>query len=308
LAKKGLLRKILGFKKTSKKINLNEVLERVEKNPKDIKSIIKLGDYYLGRKKKAKAVEYYTTAATCCVEDGFVNKGIAISKKICAIEPENAENILQLANLYMRQNLFGEAILQFQRALEIDPENSQAQETLEKLSGTSQEQKNIIEALKADREVQITSRTTTQEDVFREAKEQIRKQITNEDSLEHYDLGIAYMEMELYESAIEEFGITLNKPDFFEDSIRLIYESFFALDNMQEAIAYLESLLKLSNLSPVQKGTIRFYIGMAYEDSLNSQKAMEIYEELLNTGYPKTDILTQRLDRLKKSGELDGVS
>ena len=208
----------------------------------------------------------------------------------------------------MRQNLFGEAILQFQRVLEIDPGNSEAQETLEKLSGTSQEQKNIIEALKADREVQITSRTTTQEDVFREAKEQIRKQITNEDSLEHYDLGVAYMEMELYESAIEEFGITLNKPDFFEDSIRLIYESFFALDNMQEAITYFESLLKLSNLSPVQKGTIRFYIGMAYEDSLNSQKAMEIYEELLNTGYPKTDILTQRLERLKKSGELDGVS
>jgi len=308
LAKEGLFRKILGFKQTSKKINLNETLERIEKNPKDIKSYLRLGDYYLGRKKKAKAIEYYAIAANCCVEDGFVNKGIAISKKICAIEPKKTAHILHLANLYMRQNLFGEAILQFQRVLEIDPRNKQAQETLEKLSGTSKEQKNIIEALKADREIQITSRTTTQEDIFREAKEQIRKQITNEDSLEHYDLGVAYMEMELYESAIEEFGITLNKPEFFEDSIRLIYESFFALDNMQEAIIYFGALLKLPNLSPVQKGTIRFYIGMAYEDSLNSEKAMEIYEDLLNSGYSRTDVLTQRLERLKKSGELDHVS
>jgi len=308
LAKEGLFRKILGFKQTSKKINLNETLERIEKNPKDIKSYLRLGDYYLGRKKKAKAVEYYAIAANFCVEDGFVNKGIAISKKICAIEPKKTENILHLANLYMRQNLFGEAILQFQRVLEIDPKNKQARETLEKLSSTSKEQKNIIEALKADRETQITSRTTTQEDIFREAKEQIRKQITNEDSLEHYDLGVAYMEMELYESAIEEFGITLNKSEFFEDSIRLIYESFFALDNMQAAIAYFESLIKLPNLSPVQKGTIRFYIGMAYEDSLNSEKAVEIYEDLLNSGYSRTDVLTQRLERLRKSGELDHVS
>jgi hypothetical protein len=58
----------------------------------------------------------------------------------------------------------------------------------------------------------------------------------------------------------------------------------------------------------VQKGTIRFYIGMAYEDSLNSEKAMEIYEDLLNSGYSRTDVLTQRLERLRKSGELDHVS
>jgi tetratricopeptide (TPR) repeat protein len=299
LAKKGLFSKILGFETRPQENNLREMLDKVDKNPKDIKAILKLGDHYLSKRKKAKAIKYYKMAVNNCLEDGFINKGIAILKKISFIDKKGIDNLLQLADLYMRQNLFGEAILQLQRVLKIDPGNQQAKETLNKLRGNSNGQKNIIEALKADREVQISSRTTTQEEIIQAAKEQIRKQITEKDSSEHYDLGIAYMEMELYESAIEEFEITLNNPDFFEDSIRLIYECFSSLGNMQGAISHFESLLELPSLSPLQKETIRFYLGVAFEDSHDNQKAVEIYENLLDEGYLRADILVQRLAKLK---------
>jgi len=299
LAKKGLFGKILGFETRPQENNLREMLDKVDKNPKDIKAILKLGDHYLSKRKKAKAIKYYKMAVNNCLEDGFINKGIAILKKISFIDKKGIDNLLQLADLYMRQNLFGEAILQLQRVLKIDPGNQQAKETLNKLRGNSNGQKNIIEALKADREVQISSRTTTQEEIIQAAKEQIRKQITEKDSSEHYDLGIAYMEMELYESAIEEFEITLNNPDFFEDSIRLIYECFSSLGNMQGAISHFESLLELPSLSPLQKETIRFYLGVAFEDSHDNQKAVEIYENLLDEGYLRADILVQRLAKLK---------
>lgn len=299
MAKKGLFSKILGFETRPQENNLREMLDKVDKNPKDIKAILKLGDHYLSKRKKAKAIKYYKMAVNNCLEDGFINKGIAILKKISFIDKKGIDNLLQLADLYMRQNLFGEAILQLQRVLKIDPGNQQAKETLNKLRGNSNGQKNIIEALKADREVQISSRTTTQEEIIQAAKEQIRKQITEKDSSEHYDLGIAYMEMELYESAIEEFEITLNNPDFFEDSIRLIYECFSSLGNMQGAISHFESLLELPSLSPLQKETIRFYLGVAFEDSHDNQKAVEIYENLLDEGYLRADILVQRLAKLK---------
>ena len=299
MAKKGLFGKILGFETRPQENNLREMLDKVDKNPKDIKAILKLGDHYLSKRKKAKAIKYYKMAVNNCLEDGFINKGIAILKKISFIDKKGIDNLLQLADLYMRQNLFGEAILQLQRVLKIDPGNQQAKETLNKLRGNSNGQKNIIEALKADREVQISSRTTTQEEIIQAAKEQIRKQITEKDSSEHYDLGIAYMEMELYESAIEEFEITLNNPDFFEDSIRLIYECFSSLGNMQGAISHFESLLELPSLSPLQKETIRFYLGVAFEDSHDNQKAVEIYENLLDEGYLRADILVQRLAKLK---------
>jgi len=302
LAKKSFFGRIFGIKKSSGKTDVKSLKEKIEKNPKDIKAILKLGDFYYSKRKKQKALEYYSQAADLCIEDGFINKGIAIIKKITSIQTKDPKIYQKLAELYMRQNLFGEAILQLQKVLELDPENEEAKATLEKLSNTSKEQATIIDALKADREVQLAAtQATNPEDILKEAKEQIRKQITDEDVTEHYDLGVAYMEMELYESAIEEFGITLNNPDYFEDSIRLIYESFFALDRMQEAVVYYESLLSRTNLSPLQKEIIRFHIGMAYEDSLETEKALGIYEDLLERGYPKPDLLMQRIEKLKHS-------
>ena len=300
MAKKGFFGKIFGFKKSSGKADVKSLQEKIEKNPKDIKAILKIGDFYYSKRKKQKAVEYYSQAADLCIEDGFINKGIAIIKKITSIQTKDPQIYQKLADLYMRQNLFGEAILQLQKVLELDPGNKEAKATLEKLSSSSEKQATIIDALRADREVQIAAeQSTNPEDIIREAKEQIRKQITDEDVTEHYDLGVAYMEMELYESAIEEFGITLNNPDYFEDSVRFIYESFFALDRIPDAVAYFESLLDRTNLSPIQKEVIRFHIGMAYEDSLETEKALKIYEDLLNRGYPKPDVLVQRIEKLK---------
>ncbi len=308
MAKKGIISRIFGIKKRPVKIDVKELKKRVENNPKDLKAILKLGDYYSSKRKRNKAIEHYTTAAEICIEDGFINKGIAIVKKIATLDKKNPKIYQKLAELYMRQNLFGEATLQLQRALELDPENDEVKETLKKLSGTAEEHQTIIESLRADKEAQIASQATTPEEIIKEAKEQIRKQISNEDVLEHYDLGVAYMEMELYDSAIEEFGVTLNSRDFFEDSIRLIYESFFAMDRMQDAVNYFNTLLERPNFSPLQKGVIRFHIGMAYEDSLETVKAVEIYENLLNTGYPKPEVLVQRIERLKHSGQLNNLS
>lgn len=309
MAKKSFFSKIFGIKKSSGKTDVKSLKEKIEKNPKDIKAILKLGDFYYSKSKKQKALEYYTRAADLCIDDGFINKGIAIIKKVTSIQTKDPKIYQKLAELYMRQNLFGEAILQLQKVLELDPNNESAKATLEKLRDTSKEQATIIDALRADREVQIAAeQSTSPEDIIREAKEQIRKQITEDDVTEHYDLGVAYMEMELYESAIEEFGLTLNNPDYFEDSIRLIYESFFALDRMQDAVAYYESLLDRTNLSPLQKEIIRYHIAMAYEDSLETEKALEIYEDLLERGYPKPDLLIQRIEKLKSSSNLGSIT
>ena len=309
MAKKSFFGRIFGLKKSPGKADVKSLKEKLEKNPKDIKAILKLGDHYYSKRKKQKAIEYYSEAADLCIEDGFINKGIAIIKKITSLNDKDPEIYKKLAELYMRQNLFGEAILQLQRVLRLDPENEEAKSTLEKLTTTSEEQATIIEALKADREVQIAAaQSTDPETIIKEAKEQIRKQITDEDVTEHYDLGIAYMEMELYESAIEEFGITLNNPEYFEDSVRLIYESFFALDRMQDAVAYYESLLDRSNLTPLQKEIIRFHIGMSYEDSLETEKALKTYEDLLSRGYPKPDALIQKIEKLKNSDHLGSIT
>lgn len=300
--------KIFGVKKPPSGIDVKQLKSSIEKNPKDFKSIFRLGDYYSSKGRKGKAIEQYKRAAELCIEDGFINKGIAIVKKLINLDDKNPESHVKLANLYMRQNLFGEAILQLQRALELDPNNKEIIETLEKLSKSSEGHKSIIETLQADKSVQIASKFTTSTDILKEAKRQIRTQISSEDIQEHYNLGVAFMEMELYESAIEEFDIALKDAELFEDSIRLIYKCFFTMDRLYDAVSYYESLLERPELSKNQKEIIQFYIGMAYEDSLETEKAVEIYEGLLSRGYPNSDMLVKRIEKLKSHGHLDHLS
>src|SRR3989338_3764675 len=51
-------------------------------------------------------------------------------------------------------------------------------------------------------------------DTFLEFKHGVEKQLSKEDSETHYNLGIAYMEMELYDDAMREFKIALKDPIF----------------------------------------------------------------------------------------------
>jgi tetratricopeptide (TPR) repeat protein len=302
LATTGFFSSIFSSKKGPVKINIKDLKKKVEANPKDLKSILKLGDFYAAKNNKKNAIAYYRKAADICIQDGFLNKGIAIFKKILTLDKKNSEIHQQLAELYMRQNLFAEATLQLEKALEEDPNNEKIKETLKKLSGYTEKQQSIIEALRADKEVQLTSRSTSQEEILSEAKRQIRQQLSNEDFLEHFDLGVAYMEMELHESAIEEFEIALNSPKFFKESVRLIFENFSAMDRAHDAILYFNNLLKRPNFTDTQKAVIRFYIAQAYEESLETEKALQIYEDLLRTGYPDPEVLQENIKRLKASG------
>ena len=302
MAATGFLSSIFDTKKGAGKINVKELKKRIKADPKDLKSILKLGDFFATKNDRKKAVEYYKAAADICVQDGFLNKGIAIFKKILTLDVKNSEIHQQLAELYMRQNLFAEAMLQLQKALEQDPGNEEIKKTLKKLSGYTEKQQSIIEALRADKEAQLSSRSTSQEEILSEAKRQIQKQLSDEDFQEHYDLGVAYMEMELRESAIEEFTIALNSPRFFKDAIHCIYENYIAMDRPQDVIAFFSSLLKRPQFTEEQKGVIRFHIALAYEDSLETDKALRIYEELLSSGYPEREELVKNIERLKASG------
>ncbi len=308
LANKNIFGNIFGFKSGPGKVDLKELKARIERDPKDLKAILKLGDFYAAKGKKKKAFEYYQKAAEICIKDGFINKGIAIFKKISTLDRKNPAIYKKLAELYMRQNLFGDAILQLKKSLEMDPGNEEVKETLKKLSGTSDKKQTLVEAIRADNEAVILSQSATQEAILVEAKRQIREQLSNKDFMEHFDLGVAYMEMELHESAIEEFTLTLNSDKYFEESVRLIYENFFAMDRLQDAVNYFYDLLKRPDFTSLQKSIIRFYIAKAYEDSLNTSKALEIYNELLDTEYPRPDELIRSIKRLKPSGQPDTFS
>ncbi len=64
------------------------------------------------------------------------------------------------------------------------------------------------------------------EEVFQEFKKGVEKKVSEEDYDTHYNLGIAYKEMELIDEAIAEFQIAAKSPMYFADSCAMLGKCF----------------------------------------------------------------------------------
>src|SRR5882757_4779122 len=117
--------------------------EKILKNdPKDLTVNNTVGDLYARLGDTAKAVECFKSVGDAYAAQGFTVKGIAMYKKITKILP-SVDGSLKLAELYTQQGLFNDARAQylqvaedfmkngdfeqavrlFQKVLEMDPEN-----------------------------------------------------------------------------------------------------------------------------------------------------------------------------------------
>ncbi len=81
----------------------------LEIEPKNFNVFNMLGDCYLGRGDNANAFEVYLKAADILIEQGLINKAIAIYKKVLRIYPDNFDIYGKLANCYVQNGLIGEA-------------------------------------------------------------------------------------------------------------------------------------------------------------------------------------------------------
>ncbi|MFQ5585472.1 MAG: tetratricopeptide repeat protein [Thermodesulfobacteriota bacterium] len=83
------------------------------------------------------------------------------------------------------------------------------------------------------------------EEVRDEFKNGIERQLNREDTETHYNMGIAYMEMEMYDEAVKEFLVARRDPEReFDCQIRLGL-SYMATGNPQEAIPVIPAVLLL---------------------------------------------------------------
>ena len=139
--------KLLGtaekFVQQGKLQNAISEYEKILKNdPKDLTVNNTVGDLYARLGDTAKAIECFKSVGDAYAAQGFTVKGIAMYKKITKIHP-SVDGSLKLAELYTQQGLFNDARAQylsvaedflkngdfeqavrlFQKVLEMDPEN-----------------------------------------------------------------------------------------------------------------------------------------------------------------------------------------
>lgn len=88
---------------------LDELKKVSEKSEGDVVVLNRLADLLAQLGKSSEAIAYYSKIATRFEEGGFVPKAIAIHTKILRLAPDWSASLIQLGELYSRQNLHGEA-------------------------------------------------------------------------------------------------------------------------------------------------------------------------------------------------------
>lgn len=133
--------------------------------------------------------------------------------------------------------------------------------------------------------------------VFREFKKGVSRTLSESDHETHYDLGIAYREMGLFEDAIGEFRVALESPKRRIDCLHMLGLCALDLKRPQDAVAHLEQALALPGVPELQQTAIRYDLGRAFESAGDVGRARAAYQAVAQVERDFQDV-EERLARL----------
>ncbi len=117
-------------------------------------------------------------------------------------------------------------------------------------------------------------------DIVREFRTQVRKKIEARDYEARYHLGLAFLEQDLLEEAVEEFLLASEDPGRTLECYTIISKAYRKKGNFEEAEKWLKEGLKVAG-----EGTDRFYalqyeLASLYEEAGDKPKALELYDQV----------------------------
>jgi len=154
-------------------------------------------------------------------------------------------------------------------------------------------------------------------DVFDEFKKGVAKQVEDTDYETHYNLGIAYKEMGLFDDATREFLVSTKSAERAIGALTMVGLCKLEQGNTQEALDHFQSGLNSERVTPEEAMALRYEIGLAYHSMGKYVEAAKFFDKVHTMNARFRDVVaklseTQRLGGLgdggdDASGELDAL-
>lgn len=113
-----------------------------------------------------------------------------------------------------------------------------------------------------------------------EFKSGIESQLGKEDSETHYNLGIAYMEMELFTEACKEFKIAAKDHNIEFDCYARLGLCYMLQAKPDEAVTYYLKSLKVKDRGEEERRGAMYELALAYEAAESKDEAAELYRAI----------------------------
>lgn len=135
--------------------------------------------------------------------------------------------------------------------------------------------------------------------LFEKFKEGVRNQVADSDSATHYDLGLAYKEMNLLDDAIEE--LMLAARDKARESVCFSTIALIYVDQKMypKAVDFFNRGLASPNRLPEQDITLHYELGNVHEQSGLHDKALSHFEEVVARNPSFRDV-RDRIGKIKQ--------
>ncbi len=128
------------------------------------------------------------------------------------------------------------------------------------------------------------------EEVFREFQKGVAEQLSEEDSDTHFNLGIAYREMELLPEAIREFQVASRDPAYFVESCSIIGVCYQDQGMWSEAVSWFQKALVAPDISDDARRGLRYELAVAYEGAGDLDQAVGLFEEISSSTATYRDV------------------
>jgi len=128
------------------------------------------------------------------------------------------------------------------------------------------------------------------EEVFREFQRGVAEQLGEEDSDTHFNLGIAYKEMDLLAEAIGEFQIASKDPGFHLEACSMIAVCYMEQGLFDEAVRWYEEALASDGISPEARIALLYDLGSALLAAGREDEAYTALSEVAETDPDYRDV------------------
>ncbi len=142
-------------------------------------------------------------------------------------------------------------------------------------------------------------------DIFEEFKKGLEKELGEEDSETHYNLGIAYKEMGLLDDAIREFQLCKNDPKKIIQSDSMLGLCYMSKGMFSLAIESFSSALGKIEVRDESYWGVKYDLAEAHEKNGDIKQALSFYTEIYgwNAKFRK---VAEKINSLKSMGDISG--
>ncbi|MDI6700141.1 MAG: tetratricopeptide repeat protein [bacterium] len=136
------------------------------------------------------------------------------------------------------------------------------------------------------------------QELLDELKEGLDQNISEEDVSSHYDLGLSFKEMGLYDMAIEEFQKSVKNKDFEMKSLEMLGQCFLEKGELDLAEESLIKALSMKGKAEIEYLGIKYTLAKLYEQKNMFKEALKLYNEIYAVDSKFEDV-EKRINALK---------